>query len=592
MATDAIDGADVTASDEAQEAADTLMALSGPEDGDCRSLQFAVPDAYCATCITTIETALTALPQVKSARVNLTTRRVGVKFQPGIGSVLDLPRTIRQSGYRTHVLDPDADTGKDPALAELIRAMAVAGFAAANIMLFSVSVWAGADAPTRNLFHWVSAFIALPAIVYAGRPFFRSALAALSVGRTNMDVPITIGVSLATALSLYETIVSGEHAYFDASTMLLFFLLVGRTLDHLMQQRARGALANLARLAPRRATLVQPDGTFAQVPIDQIVPSAVVLLRPGERVPVDCRIIEGFGTVDTSLVNGESLPAETGPGTALVAGTMNLSSSLKAEVLRPAAQSFLARMTELMEAAEATRTSYRRIADRASSLYAPAVHLTALLTFIGWMILGAGWHAALTNAVAVLIITCPCALGLAVPMVQTVAAGRLFRNGIMMRDGAALERAAVVTEVVFDKTGTLTRGEPTLEAQGKDQASLLQTAASLAAHSTHALARGLVDAAGRIEPMQGAITEFTGQGVEGITRSWPNWPSGIWSGTTRLLPSGAWLTKDSPSRCCRAIRSQRYLPSRESSRSPRSRGIRAQPTSSPGCRSWPPPAPR
>ena len=522
MASETIDATDFPAPAQAQEAAETLMALSTPEEGGCRSLEFAVPDAYCASCITAIESALTALPQVKSARVNLSNRRVGVKFEPAAGSVLELPRAIRLSGYRTHVLDPEADTGRDPALGELIRAMAVAGFAAANIMLFSVSVWAGADAPTRNLFHWVSALIALPAIAYAGRPFFRSALAALRVGRTNMDVPIAIGVSLATGLSLYETIVSGEHAYFDASTMLLFFLLVGRALDHLMQQRARGALANLARLTPRRATTVRTDGTFAQVAIDEIVPGALLLLRPGERVPVDCRVTKGSGTVDTSLVSGESLPVPIAPGASLAAGTINLTGSLKAEVVRPAAQSFLAQMTELMHAAEHTRTGYRRIADRASSLYAPAVHLAAFVTFLGWMVLGVGWHTALTNAVAVLIITCPCALGLAVPMVQTVAAGRLFRNGIMMRDGAALERAAAVSSVVFDKTGTLTHGEFALEAQPTGETTAFQMAANLAAHSTHALARGLVEAARRIEPMQGKITEYPGQGVEAVT------DDGIW----------------------------------------------------------------
>lgn len=268
MTLDVADTTGFTAPPPDQEAADTLTALSVPDEGGCRSLEFAVPDAYCASCITTIETALGALPQVKAARVNLSNRRVRVKFLPGAGNILDLQQAIRASGYRTHVLDPAAEGGRDPALGELVRAMAVAGFAAANIMLFSVSVWAGADAPTRNLFHWVSALIALPAIAYAGRPFFRSALAALRVGRTNMDVPIAIGVLLATALSLYETIVSGEHAYFDASTTLLFFLLVGRVLDHLMQQRARGALANLARLAPRRATEIRADGTLAQIAIE------------------------------------------------------------------------------------------------------------------------------------------------------------------------------------------------------------------------------------------------------------------------------------------------------------------------------------
>ena len=197
------------------------MAFSTPTGEGLRTIEFVVPDVYCAACISTIESALTVLPQVSAARVNLSKRRVKVTFFPERGRLSEVEAAIRASGYRCHVLDPSADRGSDPALAELVRAMAVAGFAAMNIMLFSVSVWAGADASTRDLFHWISAAIALPAIAYAGQPFFRSAFAALRVGRTNMDVPITIGVSLATGLSLYETAISGAHAYFDASTMLL-----------------------------------------------------------------------------------------------------------------------------------------------------------------------------------------------------------------------------------------------------------------------------------------------------------------------------------------------------------------------------------
>ncbi len=517
MATRVLSDAAAVAADEPRtDDADGLFALSRAAGPDARQIEFAVPDAYCVTCINAIEGALARLPQVKSARVNLSQRWVRVVFSPADGAVTDLPRAIRASGYRTHALDPVADNRQDQALGELIRAMAVAGFAAGNIMLFSVSIWSGADAATRDMFHWISALIALPAIAYAGRPFFRSAFAALRVGRTNMDVPISIGVTLATALSLWETLTSGEHAYFDASTMLLFFLLVGRTFDHLMREKARGAIANLARLTPRGATRLLESGDTAYVPVEEVVPGMALLLRAGERVPVDSRIIAGEGDVDLSIVSGESAAVAVGPGSSLAAGAVNLSSVLTIEALRPASESFLARMAELMETAETSRTGHRRIADRAASIYAPAVHLSALLTFLGWGLLGGNWHTALMNAVAVLIITCPCALALAVPIVHAVAAGRLFRNGIMARDGTGLERAARVTDIAFDKTGTLTLGHVRYTGQTLGDPALLAIAAGLARHSHHALSAALAAALPDAPPLQGTVHEVAGQGIEAV----------------------------------------------------------------------------
>ena len=495
-------------------ASDELLAYSVPAAGGARSIEFVVPDVYCAACIVSIETALEKLPQVISARVNLSKRRVRIGFRPEVGSPIELAAAIAASGYRNHPLDPAANSARDVALGELVRSLAVAGFAAANIMLFSVSVWSGADLPTRNLFHWVSALIALPAIVYAGRPFYRSAFAALRVGRTNMDVPITVGISLATGLSLFETITSGEHAYFDASTMLLFFLLIGRTLDHLMRERARGALGNLERLTPLGATQIRSDDTLGFVAADRIVQGMHLLIRPGDRLPVDCRIADGAGEVDASLVTGESLPVSVAPGARLVAGIVNGSASLTVEALKPVAESFLARMVTLMVDAEGARTGYRRLADRVASIYAPVLHTTAAATFLGWGLGTGNWHGALVNAVAVLIITCPCALALAVPLVQVVAAARLFRSGIMMRDGAALERAAKVDAVFFDKTGTLTLGQPRLTGQIFGVPELAPFAAAIAAHSSHPLARALAASVGDVRPAAGDVREVPGAGVE------------------------------------------------------------------------------
>lgn len=498
-----------------------LLSFSRPGTDGSHILEFAVPDAYCAACIATIEAALDRLPHVTSARVNLSTRRVAVTFDGSMQTALSLAPAIEAAGYRTHVLDPAATSNGDPALWELVRATAAAGFAAGNIMLFSVSIWAGADAPTRNLFHWVSALIAIPVIAYAGRPFFRSAFAALRAGRTNMDVPITIGIALATGLSLFETITSGEHAYFDASTMLLFFLLAGRTLDHVMRQQARGALANLASMLPVGAYRVGPDGVPHFVAVEQLNVDDELLLRPGDRVPVDCTVLDGSSDIDNALVSGESTPQTVGPRSGLVAGAVNLTGAMRVRVLHVVADSFLHRVDAMMADAERTRTGYRRLADRVAAIYAPVLHLTALSTFLGWGLLTGDWHNAMINAIAVLIITCPCALALAVPMVQTVAAARLFRNGILMQDGTGLERAAAVDTAVLDKTGTLTSGRPTLAAQTFGSTALLRVAAAIAARSTHGLSLALA-AAVPAAVIDGDSHEFPGAGVE--VRA----PDGIW----------------------------------------------------------------
>ena len=494
---------------------EALLTLSRKLGDGTRQLEFAVPDAHCASCIRSIETGLDALPQVKSARVNLSKRRVRVVFDPDQGRPADLAPAIRSSGYHTYVLDPSVDEDGDPGLRELVKALAVAGFAAGNIMLFSVSVWSGANEATRDLFHWISAIIALPAIAYAGRPFFRSAWRAVRVGRTNMDVPITIGVFLATALSLYETINSGRHAYFDASATLLFFLLAGRTLEYLMRERARSAITNLARIAPRGATRVHEDGRREYLPLKEIEPGMVLELRVGDRVPVDSEVVGEGASFDTSIIDGESVPRTFSSGDEVMAGASNLGGLVQVIARKCSEESLLSRMVALMEAAEGAKTKRRRIADRAASVYAPIVHTIAILTFLGWGVFTGDWHNALMNAVAVLIITCPCALALAVPIVHVVAAGKLFEGGVLMKDGAALERAAEADSVAFDKTGTLTVGRPRLFDYHVEGSEAEAIAVALARASTHPLSQALVQTLHSGDVALTDLREVPGHGVEG-----------------------------------------------------------------------------
>ncbi|MER9844925.1 heavy metal translocating P-type ATPase [Mesorhizobium australicum] len=479
---------------------------------DLRQTDLSVPMVHCGACIQTIETALGKLDNVEGARVNLSTTRVTIRWRGN--EVPPFVAALGRLGYEAHLFAPEVDE-KDKTLAELIRAVAVAGFAAGNIMLLSVSVWSGAEGATRDLFHWVSALIAIPALAFAGGIFFRSAWNALRHGRMNMDVPIAVGVSLAYAMSLYETITHGDHAYFDASVSLLFFLLIGRTLDHVMRARARTAVKGLSQLAARGAMVLRGDGARDYLPVGEIEPGMQLLIAAGERIPVDGKIIRGASDLDCSLVTGESTPRNVAPGETVRAGVLNLTGSLTIEAKAAAKDSFLAEMLRLMEAAEGGRARYRRIADRVSALYAPMVHLTALATFLGWMAATGDWHRAMTIAIAVLIITCPCALGLAVPIVQVVAARRLFENGIMVGDGSAMERLATIDTAVFDKTGTLTLGQPTLVNASSIDPAMLAIAADLAAHSRHPYSKAIAGfAISSSQHKFDAVTEHPGFGIE------------------------------------------------------------------------------
>ena len=503
--------------DRSRTANDELLLASHDIGGGMRQNDLSVPTIHCGGCIQTIEKALDSLPGVEQARVNLSARRVTIRWRAD-GTPPPLIETLRAVGYEAHLYDVAADS-KDDAVAELVRALAVAGFAASNIMMLSVSVWSGAEPATRDLFHWISALIALPALAYSGRIFFHSAWQSLRHCQTNMDVPISIGVLLAFALSLYETIHRGPHAYFDASITLLFFLLIGRTLDHVMRERARAAVQGLARLGGRGALVIGADGGPTYLSLNEIEPGMTILLAAGERVPVDGRVLSGQSDLDCSLVSGESAPQPVCVGSMLQAGTLNLTGPLAIAATAAAKDSFLAEMLQMMEAAESGRSAYRRISDRASRLYAPVVHLSAAATFIGWVAATGDVHRALTVAIAVLIITCPCALGLAVPMVQVVAARRLFERGIMVKDGGALERLAEVETVIFDKTGTLTIGAPRLVGGGPIDPDALALAAAIASYSRHPYsialaAAGPARAGAPIAPDH--VSEYPGSGLEAL----------------------------------------------------------------------------
>jgi len=482
------------------------------------TLDFMVEGVHCGGCVAKIERALADEPGVMRARVNLSTRRLALEWSGDAARGNALANAVSKLGYGLVPYDParlaKADHDEEKTL---LRAMAVAGFAAANVMLLSVSIWAGhfqdMGPATRSLMHWFSALIALPAILYAGRPFFRSAWNALKVRRTNMDVPISLAVLLAGAMSLHETIVGGPHAYFDSAVTLLFFLLVGRFLDRRARGRARQAGERLLALRARAVTVIEPDGLRRSLPPESVEAGMTVLVAAGERIGVDGQVLSGVSEIDQSLITGEAMPQAIGEGAAVFAGTLNGSGPLTVRVSGAGEDTLLAEIARLMEAAEQRRAKYVALADRVARLYAPVVHSLALAAFLGWWLLGGvAWQPALLIAVAVLVITCPCALGLAVPAVQVIASGRLLRQGVLLKSATALERFAQVDTVVFDKTGTLTEGVPVLRVDATADAGALRLAASLAGASRHPLARALVRAEPDA-PVAEGVTETAGLGL-------------------------------------------------------------------------------
>ncbi|GAB5377327.1 MAG: hypothetical protein AcusKO_37890 [Acuticoccus sp.] len=458
-------------------------------DGTGSHLVLYVPDIHCASCLGTVESALSG--SGAEARVNLTRRTVSLNWTSPSFDPAQPIATLRDLGFTPRPLSAES-AAADGASSTLLRAVAVSGFAAMNVMLLSIAVWSGADGTTKAFFNWFSALIALPALAYAARPFLRSAAAALRARRVNMDVPISLAIVLAAGLSLAKTISGTGETYFDAAVTLTFFLLVGRLADHWTRERARVSVSHLAAMRPPFAYVVGAAGV-APVPIEEVGEGALIEVAAGERVPADARVIDEDAAFDLSLATGESRPETLRRGTEIVAGALALTGPHRLRVLRPAADSYVARLEALQLAAERSRSRPARIADRAASLYVPVVHLAALVTFLVWLVAGTGWAAALTTAIAVLVITCPCALGLAVPAVHVAACDRLFRRGLAIKDGAALERLRLTSEVIFDKTGTLTI--PALTNGAALAPADLAAAAALARHSTHPVSRAVSAAA-------------------------------------------------------------------------------------------------
>ena len=488
------------------------------KDGD-NSLHMMIEGMHCANCAFRIEGALNHEPGV-TARVNLTSRRLTVHWRDPSILPNRLIGIVNDLGYKLTPFD-GTQLEKSDAQEEnfLLRCLAVSGFAAGNIMLLSVALWASTQesmgVATRDLMHWISALIAIPTVIYAGRPFFRSAWNMLSHGGTNMDVPISVALILTMGMSLFETIHHGQYAYFNSVVMLLFLLLIGRYLDRRTRGRARAAAQDLLMMMSGTATILE-QGQPRLMPIGELQSEMLLQVAVGEKIAADGVVETGSSDIDPSFINGETTSQPVTPGLRVFGGMINLTAPLTVRITAIKGDSLLGKIVALMEKAEQGQARYMRLADRISRFYTPVVHFLALTAFlIWWLALGQPWQVSLLIATTVLIITCPCALGLAVPAVQVIASSRLFRHGMLLKSADAVERMAQTDTIVFDKTGTLTAGDLRLANPNKIGGRNMQIAASLTAQSRHPLARALHNMyGGKIIDME--VKEIPGHGLESL----------------------------------------------------------------------------
>ena len=528
---------------------DLIKPAGEARSAQSRRIELSLPTIHCAACISGVETGLNKLPEIEGARVNLTRKRVAITVKDIPGVETYLIDVLTSWGYPAKELDSAALDQEmvDKAGRDLLARLAVSGFAMMNVMLLSFSVWGGAEGATREMMHWISAVIALPTVAFSGVPFFKNAWTALRVGRLNMDVPISLALILAGGVSLMETIEGGDHAYFDAALSLTFFLLLGRYLDHKTRVVARSAAVELAALEVHRAERISADGSRETVPMDALREGDLIAVAAGSLIPVDGVVTKGRSELDPSMLTGETMPEAVEPGTSVIAGMLNLTGALVVKAEGLGEDTLLQQITRLVESAEASKNKYTSLAEKAATIYAPLVHILSAAAFLFWGYYSGDWRLAINIAAAVLIITCPCALGLAVPAVLTAASGRLFRNGVLLKEGVALERLAEVDTAVFDKGGTLTTGKPQLMNGASIPVRDMAVAVAMAQGSAHPMSKAIAefgDAAGIAPAVLEDIVEEPGMGTRAtLDGQEVRLGRAVWSGVEShdVAQSASWL---------------------------------------------------
>jgi Cu+-exporting ATPase len=474
----------------------------------------------CASCVARVEKALKKVPGVVSAEVNLATERAEVTLAGRQGDIAPLLHAVEKAGY---VARPVAGTPATGAAAKAVNdwwPIAVSAALSLPLMVPMVGMLWGADWALPG---WVQLALATPVQFWLGGRFYRAAWKALKARAGNMDLLVALGTSAGYGLSVYQLFTHGGHGmphlYFEASAVVITLVLLGKWLETRAKRQTTEAIRALNALRPETAR-VRRDGVEVEVPAGQVVLDDLVVIRPGERVPVDGVVAEGASEIDESLITGESLPVAKHEGDKVTGGSVNGQGLLVVRTTAIGAESTLARIVRLVESAQSKKAPIQRLVDQVSEVFVPVIIGIALLTLLAWGLLTGDWSVAILNAVAVLVIACPCALGLATPTAIMAGTGVAARHGILIKDAEALEIAHSLKVVAWDKTGTLTEGHPKLTAAeaapGGDRASLLALSAAIQAGSEHSLAKAVLEAAtseGIVAPAASRLRALAGRGM-------------------------------------------------------------------------------
>ncbi len=500
--------------------------MSGAKDDEDEMVGLAIEGMTCASCAGRVERALARVPGVTSVTVNLATEQAQV--QAAGASARDLIAAVEKSGYHARPLRAAAgpDAARERAARRERRHVVIAMILTVPLIVPMLLAALGSHAMLPG---WVALALATPVQFWLGGRFYRAGWNAVRAGTGNMDLLVALGTSAAYGLSLYvlATIWLGArpgtpHLYFEASAVVITLVLLGKWLEGRAKRQTGAAIHALTALRPERARIRAADGSEHDIPIEQVRVGDRVAVRPGERIPVDGTIREGASAVDESLLTGESLPVAKAPGDRVAGGAVNGDGLLVVETTAVGAETTLARIVRLVESAQAAKAPIQRLVDRVAAVFVPAVLAVAAVTFLGWWLGTGDVEAAILNAVAVLVIACPCSLGLATPTAVMVGTGAAARHGILIKDAEALETAHRVGVVAFDKTGTLTEGKPAIVAlepeAGTDAATLLRLAGAVQAGSEHPLARAVMrraEEAGIAVPRAAEMQALPGRGMAG-----------------------------------------------------------------------------
>ncbi len=451
----------------------------------------------CASCVARVEKALLKVPGVATAEVNLATETAQVAGSVAV-DVAALTAAIERAGYQARLVDPEGKPATHESAGAGWWQVALAALLSLPLILPMAAMPFGADWALPGWWQWA---LATPVQFWLGARFYRAGWMALRAGAGNMDLLVALGTSAGYGLSVYMLLRHGEHGmphlYFEASAVVITLVLLGKWLEARAKHQTTEAIRALNALRSDTAR-VRRDGGEVELPMSRVTLGDVVVIRPGERVPVDGIVLEGSSDVDESLITGESLPVAKHEGDKVTGGAVNGPGLLAVKTTALGAESTLARIVRLVESAQAKKAPIQRLVDKVSEVFVPVVIALALVTLLGWGLATSDWEKAILNAVAVLVIACPCALGLATPTAIMAGTGVAARHGILIKDAEALEIAHGIDQVAFDKTGTLTEGKPSLvaaQAPDGDRSALLALSASIQSGSEHPLARAVVDAA-------------------------------------------------------------------------------------------------